>query len=187
MANGLIGQGQQARQFRPQMAGTLLSGLAAVFGESNPAQVTDTPRTVGYVPAKAEPISGKARTVANGWIDRPSQTKGMSVLYVDQIQAQPDPEVRGIVQSAINHSRYAPFFHFRGGHWLYSRWDPIFRFANTAMDMRASVGKIAPLSNGQMGNIPATAKMGPYAAPYRTAYYIPRFSTEPNTIIPQGR
>lgn len=181
-----LGAGSKPRQFRPERSGTVLQDLASAFGEANPAQVTDTPRTVGFTNARAEPIGGKEQYVANGWINRPSQTVGMSTFYVDQIQRQPDPEVGGITVSAINHSRYVPFYHQRGGHWIWSKWDPIFRFAMTAMDMRFQVGKIAPLTNQQPGNIPGTARMGPFAAPYRAAWQVPRFSTEPYTIIPQA-
>ncbi len=163
-----------------------MESLAAAFGEANPAQVTDTPRMVGITPTMAEPIHGKPLTVANGWIDRPSQTAGMSVLYIDQIQKQPNPAVQGIVKSVINHSSYAPYHHNRSGWWLYSKWDPIFRFANTAMDMRFQVGKISPLSNGAMGNMPGGVMMGPFASPYRSAYQVPRFSTEPSVITPMS-
>lgn len=183
MANAL---GAAARPIRPARSGSIMESLAAAFGEANPSQVTDTPRLVGIVPATAEPIHGKPLVVANGWIDRPAQTKGMSVLYIDQIQQQPNPAVQTVVSSAINHSSYAPYHHNRSGWWLYSKWDPIFRFANTAMDMRFQVGKIAPLSNGAMGNIPGGVMMGPFASPYRSAYQVPRFSTEPSVITPMS-
>jgi hypothetical protein len=183
---GLLGAGQQGRPLRPARSGTMVESLAAAFGEANPAQVTDTPRLVGVVPASAEPIHGKPLTVANGWIDRPSQVAGMSVLYIDQIQQQPNPAVQTVVSSAINHSSYAPYHHVRNGWWMYSKWDPIFRFANTAMDMRFQVGKIARMSNAQMGNIPGGVTMGPFASPYRSAYQVPRFSTEPSIITPRS-
>jgi hypothetical protein len=163
-----------------------MESVAAIFGEANPAQVTDTPRLVGIVPVAGEPIHGKPLVVANGWIDRPSQVRGMSVLYIDQIQKQPNPAVQGITKSAINHSSYAPYHHVRNGWWMYANWDPIFRFANTAMDMRFQVGKIAPMSNAQMGNLPGGVAMGPFASPYRSAYQVPRFSTEPSVITPRS-
>lgn len=181
-----LGAAQAPRSFRPERSATSVTDLAGAFGEANPAQVTDTPRTIGLTPVKGEPIHGKPLTVANGWIDQRWQTGGMSVLYIDQANKMPDAEVQGIQKSAINHSRYAPYYHGKNAFWMFARWDPIFRFANTAMDMRWNVGHVAPLTANQPGNIPGTARMGPYAAPYRSAYVIPRFSTEPATIIPQA-
>ena len=184
---GLIGQGQEARAFRPERGGTIVASLAAVFGEANPAQVTDTPRTVGITPARAVRVESAPTLIANGWVDSRQQTGGMSTLYIDQIQRQPDAEIQGTLKSAINHSRYAPYVHQRSGHWLNARWDPIFRFANTAMDMRWKVGHIGLQTQGNTGQtVPGSAIMGPYAAPFRVAYQVPRFSTEPNTIVPQS-
>ncbi len=180
-----LGAGQEPRRYKPESGNVAWPELAAIFGEANPMAVTDTPRPVGIYPATAEPIHGKPLAVANGWIDRPNQTKGMSVLMVDHIVHMPDAEVRGITASAINHSRYVPYNHPRNQFWMNSNWDPIYRYANTNIDLRWSVGHPTPLSNQQPTNVPSGARMGPYAAPFRTAWRVPRFSTEPYTIIPQ--
>lgn len=149
-------------------------------------ELTNTPRPAGKIGLKGEPISGKPLTVANGWIDRPSQTKGMSVLYIDQVLHLPDAQVSAQgLQSNIARSRYAPYTHVRNAWWLYRDWMPVRRFINTEMDMRFQVGKVAPFSNEQRGNLPGGVQMGPYYAPFRGAWLVPRFSTEPYTVIPQ--
>lgn len=182
-----IGAGRnERRKVKPSGSESVqVPSLAAIFGEANPAQVSETPRPVGTYPAKGENIELQQSAVANGWMFQPRQVSGMSVLYVDSVQRIPDPSISGITNSSIRHSTYVPYNHITHAHWLYSRWDPIQRFTNTYMDVRFAAGHIAPLSNGEPGNIPGTAKMGPYAAPFRQAWLVPRFSTEPNTIIPQ--
>lgn len=178
--------GSALRQLGPFHGATSMGSLGGVFNEANPLEVTNTPRPAGSIKAMAEPIHGKPLVVANGWIDRPSQVGGMSTLYMDQIVPIPAQGVQTATRSAIGQSAYAPYMHYRGAHWLYSKWDPIFRYANTAMDMRFQVGRPGFLSNEQPGNIPGTARMGPYAAPYRAAWQVPRFSSEPFTIIPRS-
>lgn len=176
------------RTFKPAGGGSQAVSFAAIFGETDPMEITSTPRPVGVVPAKGQPVSTSPLTVANGWINRPNQTKGMSVLYVDQLNQQPLPNMSGHTRSAINESSYAPIVHYRGAHWLFAGWDPVYRFANTAMDMRFSVGR-RPNQTGTANTpavVPGTATMGPYAVPFTQAWRVPRFSTEPNTIIPQS-
>lgn len=172
--------------FRPPRSATVQPDIFAVVSETNPATITDTPRTVMYGRTHNGHVADGAESIAWGRVSSAAQTGGMSTLYVDQVQKLPDAEVQGGVRSAINQSRYAPFVHVKHAFWLYKRWDPIFRFANTAMDMRFGAGHVAPLSQQEPGNIPSTARMGPYAAPYRAAYVTPRFSTEPYTIVPQS-
>ena len=173
--------------FKPPGGSSSLGSLAGVFNEANPAQITSTPRPAGTMPQHSEKVISAPLAVAYGWIGNDAyQTDGMSVLYVDSVRPAPQPGIRTIVGDMLGRSAYAPYNHYRTGHWLYSRWDPIFRFANTAMDMRFSVGKPPPLSNDSPGNLPFGARMGPYAAPFRSAYQVPRFSTEPFTIIPQA-
>lgn len=174
------------RQVRPPGGGSTAVGFAAIFGERNPALVSSTPRPAGNVKTPAEPVGNAPQAVQYGWIGSQHLVDGMSVLYVDQEIPLPAQGVQTTLRDTLGRSAYAPFAHYRAGHWLYLRWDPIFRFANTALDMRFQVGKPTPLSNEQPYNLPGSSRMGGYNAPFRAAQRVPRFSAEPFTIIPQA-
>lgn len=183
---GNIGSGE-SRRVSPARGASMAIGMPAIFGETNPAMISSTPRMAGNVKTASEKVSDAPTAVQYGWIgNREYQTDGMSVLYLDKVIPLNSDGIQTGVRDTIGRSAYAPMVHFRAAHWMYSRWDPIFRFANTAMDMRFGVGRPAPLTNAAPGNLPSGARMGPYAAPYRAAYRVPRFSTEPFTIIPKG-
>lgn len=184
---GIGSKADQGRKVAPTHGSTTWAGgLGAIFGDL-PDKLTDTPRTVtGNYPDTAERINTAPLASMYGWISRPNQTKGMSVLFVDQINRLPNATLVGQTQSTLQRSNDAPFNHYRTSWWLYSGWDPVFRFANTALDMRWSVAKPGTLSNAQPNNLPSGARMGPYNSPFAAAWQIPRFSTEPNTIIPQA-
>ena len=177
-----------ARRLSPEQGASLAQSFGHIFGETSPALISSTPRpTTSNVKAPSENLANAPLAVAYGWIGGVTnrQVKGMSVLYVDQINPLPAMGIRTHTQSTIGESGYAPFNHYRAAHWLFAGWDPIQRFANTQLDMRFAVGHPEPLSNIQPYNLPGSVRMGPYFAPFRTAMQVPRFSQEPNTIIPR--
>lgn len=184
---GMSGRSNNRQGARPPGGSSIAVTMAAIFGERNPATVSSTPRPAGNVKTAAEHVANAPRAVQYGWFGEDAyQTDGMSVLYVDKLIPVPGQGVQAQTKDAIGRSNYAPFVHYRAAHWLYSRWDPIFRFANTALDMRFQVGHPAPLSNEVPYNLPGSSRMGGYNAPFRAAQRVPRFSTEPYTIIPQA-
>ena len=166
---------------------TSQGNVAAIFGETNPSNATDTPRVAGNIPARGLPVETAPMAVLYGSMGNdPWQTGGMSVLWVDQINRLPSNGVQGLTKSAIGQSGYAPFQHYRFVNWLNDNWDPIRRYNNTAMDMRWRAPHVAPVSNDSPLNMPGGTRMGPPYAPSRSAYLTPRFSAEPYTIIPQA-
>ena len=184
---GFGGAGSPVRSIKPPGGSTNQGGVAAIFGETNPSNATDTPRVAGNIPARGDPVTTAPKAVLYGSFGNdPAQTAGMSVLWVDQINPMPSQGVQGLVKSAIGQSAYAPWVHYRLSNWLNAGWDPIFRFANTAMDMRWRAGTTQPVTNEQPLNMPGATRMGPPYAPGRAAQYVPRFSSEPYTIIPQA-
>lgn len=173
------------RRVTPQQGGTTFGQLTDIFGESQPVVVSNTPRPAGNLKPPAEPIAGKGTAIANGWIYGPAQTAGMSVLYVDQILRLPGQGIQGHTKSAIGESAYVPFNHYRAAHWLFAGWDPIFRYANTYLDVRFAAGSAKGPTNETPNNLPGSARWGTNYAPFRVAWQVPRFSTEPNTIVPK--
>jgi hypothetical protein len=155
--------------------------------EIKPAQVNTGTRAV---PQELQRV-GSAQAAYYGWYATPPQVEGMSTYWVDQIIAmpvssapwttQPPQQRRSFAEREAHYRSHSPLF-------LGAMQRAIRDDTNTQLDIRTGAAPVKPSVNPTSygSNQPGGVRMSP-ALGYDAllpAWRVPRFSTEPYTIVP---
>jgi hypothetical protein len=150
-----------------------------------------------YAP-KAVVDDDAAQATWYGWLSGTPQVGSMSYgdpngsmssFFVDQVRKMPISSSSTVVRApARQRSLYERYNHYRQRFELYTGWRVMRDDSNTLIDYRGGALRVKPQPTAGGGNLPGGVRMN---APLShdmmsAAWRIPRFSTEPYTIIPQG-
>lgn len=180
--------------------GRMVKGNRPIGGQESarsPQQITQAQYNSWSAPL---PISA-LNAVEYGWLAAPPQVGGMSMgaspaeamstLAVDQLNKMPVSSSPTVVRAPqFQRSLYEQFNHYRTSWPLYLGWRSIRDDSNTNFESRVGAMRVKPSANpgGAGQNQPGGVRMNPPLSHdmMSAAWRVPRFSTEPYTIIPVG-
>lgn len=160
---------------------TLLEPRASRTQPPGEDPLTGSPKRPGagrqWKPVAAERWAGFSGEM--GIIPKILQRDGLSQLWIDIVEEMPI----SAVPPQIRRSLYNTLSHRVGLYPMNDKWYPLAANANTRLDLRWSVAK-PPVAVA--GNTPRGVSMSPRAQ-FRKAWKVPRYSTNPDVVVPTSR